>query len=136
MDTGAVATQPSSKMVWAGRILSGLIVLALLALNAMGLLNKAESLKHFVAYGYPESAFIPISIVFFVCILVYAIPRTAIFGAILLSGYFGGAVATHVRAGEPYFFPIVVAVLVWLGIFLRDARLRSLVPLRQPEREL
>lgn len=120
----------SSGMVWAGRILSGLIVVALLALNTMGLLHKADSLKHFVAYGYPESAFVPISIVFFVCIVVYAIPRTAIFGAILFTGYFGGAVATHVRAGEPYYFPIIVAVLVWLGIFLRDARLRALVPLR------
>lgn len=130
MDAASATTRPSGKMVWAGRILSGLIVVALLALNAMGLLNKAESLKHFVAYGYPESAFVPISIVFFVCILVYAIPRTAMFGAILLTGYFGGAVATHVRAGEPYFFPIVVAVLVWLGIFLRDQKLRALVPFR------
>jgi DoxX-like protein len=131
MDAASATVRPSSKMVWAGRILSGLIVVALFALNAMGLLNKAESLKHFVAYGYPESAFVPISIVFFVCILVYAIPRTAIFGAILLTGYFGGAVATHVRAGEPYFFPIVFGVLVWLGIFLREERLRALVPLRQ-----
>jgi DoxX-like protein len=132
MDAGTVR---SSKMVWTGRILSGLVVLALLALNIMGFSNKAESLKHFVAYGYPASVFIPISIVFPICVLIYAIPRTAIFGAILLTGYFGGAVATHVRAGEPYFFPIVVAVLVWLGIFLRDARLRALVPLRQPEHD-
>ena len=127
----ATTARPSGKTVWAGRILSGLIVVALWALNVMGVLQKAESLKHFVAYGYPESAFMPISIVFFVCILVYAIPRTAIFGAILLTGYFGGATATHVRAGEPYFFPIVVGVLVWLGIFLRDEKLRSLVPLRR-----
>ena len=127
----ATTARPSGKIVWAGRILSGLIVVALLGLNTMGLIHKAESLKHFVAYGYPESAFMPISIVFFVCILVYAIPRTAIFGAILLTGYFGGATATHVRAGEPYFFPIVVGVLVWLGIFLRDEKLRSLVPLRR-----
>ena len=131
MDAATPPTQSVSKMVWAGRILSGFIVVALLALNAMGLLNKAESLKHFVAYGFPESAFVPISIVFFVCIVVYAIPRTAVFGAILLTGYFGGAVNTHVHAGEPYFFPIIVGVLVWLGIFLREARLRALVPLRQ-----
>jgi len=131
MDAGSVTARPSSKMVWAGRILSGLVVVSLFALNTMGLVNKAESLKHFVTYGYPESAFIPISIVFFVCILVYAIPRTAIFGAILLTGYFGGATATHVRAGEPYFFPIIFGVLVWLGIFLRDDKLRSLVPLRR-----
>jgi DoxX-like protein len=132
MDANAAATQSSGKMVWAGRILSGLIVLALLALNTMGLLHKAESVKRSVAYGYPESAYVAISIVFFVCILVYAIPRTAIFGAILLTGYFGGATATHVRAGEPQFvIPVLVGALVWLGVFLRDARLRALVPLRR-----
>jgi hypothetical protein len=131
MDSASATTRPSDKIVWAGRILSGLIVVSLLALNAMGLLRKAESLKHFVAYGYPESAFVPISIVFFVCILVYAIPRTAILGAILLTGYFGGATATHVRAGEPYFFPIIFGVLVWLGVFLQYQGLRSLVPLRR-----
>lgn len=131
MEAGTATARPSNKMIWAGRILSGFLVLCLLALNTMGVLNKAESLKHFVAYGYPASAFVPISIVFFVCILVYAIPRTAIFGAVLLTGYFGGATATHVRAGEPFFFPILVAVLAWGGIFLRDERLRALIPWRR-----
>lgn len=131
MDASAAEVRPSSKMVWAGRIVSGLVVLFLLAANIMGLMHKADSVKHFVAYGYPESAFIPISIVFFVCTLVYAIPQTSIFGAILLAGYFGGATATHVRASEPFFFPIIMGVLVWLGIFLRDERLRALVPLRR-----
>jgi hypothetical protein len=131
MDTGTAAVPSSSKMVWAGRILSGLVVVFLLAANTMGLIHKADSVKHFVAYGYPESAFVPISIVFFACTVIYAVPRTSIFGAILLTGYLGGATATHVRAGEPFFFPIVVGVLVWLGIFLREERLRALVPLRR-----
>jgi hypothetical protein len=131
MDTGTAAARPSSKMVWAGRAISGLVVLFLLIANTLGLIHKAESVKYFVAYGYPESAYIPICIVFFVCVLVYAIPRTSILGAILLTGYFGGATATHVRAGEPFFIPVVVGVLVWLGIFLREERLRALVPLRR-----
>jgi len=118
-------------MVWAGRIVSGLLVIFLFSTTIMGLMHKAESMKHFVEYGYPESGFIPISIVLVVCTLLYAIPRTSIFGAVLLTGYLGGATATHVRAGEPFFFPIIVGVLVWLGVFLRDERLRALLPLRR-----
>jgi hypothetical protein len=64
-------------------------------------------------------------------VILYAIPQTAVLGAILLTGYLGGAVSTHVRAGEPFFFPVIVGVLVWLGLVLRDPRLRSLAPLRR-----
>ena len=131
MDSGTAAAQSSKGMVWTGRIISGVVVLFLLFAATYGLMHKAESVKNMVTYGYPPSAYMPITIVFVTCILFYALPRTSIFGAILMTGYLGGAVATHVRAGEPYFFPVVVGVLVWLGIFLRDARLRSLVPLRR-----
>ena len=131
MDAGMATAQSSKGMVWTGRIISGIVVLFLLFTSAFGLIHKAESIKHFTDYGYPVSAYMPITIVFVSCILLYAIPRTSIFGAILMTGYLGGAVATHVRAGEPYFFPIIVGVLVWLGIFLRDAGLRTLVPLRR-----
>jgi hypothetical protein len=131
MDAATAAARPSSKLEWAGRIISGIVVLFLLFTTIMGLAHKADSVKHFVAYGYPESAFLPISIVLVVCTLLYAIPRTSVLGAMLLTGYLGGATATHVRAGEPFFFPIIVGVLVWLGIFLRDERLRALVPLRR-----
>lgn len=71
-----------------------------------------------------------IQITLIICALIYAFPRTAILGAILLTGYLGGATATHVRVSEPFFFPILVAV-AWGGIFLRDARLRALIPLRR-----
>jgi hypothetical protein len=130
MGAGTAAAQPSSKMAWTGRIISGIVVLFLLFTTVMGLMHRAESVKHFVEYGYPESAFLPISIVLIVCTLLYAIPHTSVLGAILLVGYLGGATATHVRAGEPFFIPIIVGVVVWLGIFLRDGRLRALVPLR------
>jgi hypothetical protein len=61
---------------------------------------------------------------------VYAIPRTAVLGAILMTGYLGGATATHARVGEPFYLPIIVGIVVWLGLFLRDARLRALIPVR------
>lgn len=131
MDAGIGTAQSSKGMIWTGRIISGIVVLFLLFTTTFGLMHKAESIKQMIKYGYPESAYMPITIVFVTCILLYAIPRTSIFGAILMTGYLGGAVATHVRASEPFFFPIVVGVLVWLGIFLRDARLRALVPLRR-----
>jgi len=131
MDAGMAAAQSSKGMIWTGRIISGIVVLFLLFTTTFGLMHRAESVKHMTEYGYPESAYLPISIVLVACVLLYAIPRTSIFGAILMTGYLGGAVATHVRAGEPFFFPIVVGVLVWLGIFLRDERLRALVPLRR-----
>ena len=74
-----------------------------------------------------------IIIVEVVCAVIYAIPQTSILGAILLTGYLGGAVSTHVRAGEPFFLALIVGVLVWLGLYLRDERLRALVPLRSPK---
>ena len=131
MDAGMGTAQSSKGMIWTGRIISGIVVLFLLFTTTFGLVHKAENMKHMAQYGYPESAYMPISIVLVICTLLYAIPSTSMLGAILLTGYLGGAVATHVRAGEPYFFPIVVGALVWLGIFLRDARLRALVPLRR-----
>jgi hypothetical protein len=82
-------------------------------------------------YGYPEHSAIPIVITEILCTLLYAIPRTATLGAILLTAYLGGAVATHVRADEPFFFPIIFGVLVWLGLLLREPRLRTLLPLRK-----
>lgn len=133
MDAGIGTAQSSKGMIWTGRIISGIVVLFLLFTTTFGLIHKAESIKHMTEYGYPESTYMPISIVLVICVLLYAIPRTSIFGAILMTGYLGGAVATHVRASEFHLAasPIVVGVLVWLGIFLRDARLRALVPLRR-----
>jgi hypothetical protein len=81
--------------------------------------------------GFAASLGIKISITCIICALIYAFPRTSVLGAILLTGYFGGATLTHIRIGEPFFFPIVVAVLAWGGIFLRDGRLRALIPLRR-----
>ncbi|HWX55140.1 MAG TPA: DoxX family protein [Verrucomicrobiae bacterium] len=73
----------------------------------------------------------PITIVMLVCTIIYAIPQTAVFGALLLTAYLGGATASHTRIGEPFYFPIIIGVLVWVGIFLREGRLRALLPLRR-----
>jgi ABC-type transport system involved in cytochrome c biogenesis permease component len=84
-------------------------------------------------FGYPESIILPLGIVLLACTVAYLIPRTSILGAILLTGYLGGAVATHVRAGDTLFsilFPIILGVLIWGGLYLRDARLPALIPLR------
>jgi hypothetical protein len=131
MVTSTTVVKPSMKLVWAGRIVSGLIVFLLLAGSIYGIINAAKLAPQAAKYGYPEGAMLKINITCIVCALIYAFPRTAILGAILLTGYLGGATATHVRVSEPFFIPILVAVLAWGGIFLRDERLRALIPLRR-----
>lgn len=117
---------------WAGRIISGLPALFLLVDGAMKLVKPAPVVEATVRLGYPESTIVPIGVVLIVCTIIYLIPRTAVLGAILLTAYLGGAVATHVRAEEPLFsivFAIVFGVLLWLGLYLRNPTLRLLVPL-------
>jgi hypothetical protein len=121
----------SKASLWTGRILSGLIVLFLLPGSVMGLMNGPAAVKGLVHLGYPEHVGVPIAIVMLVCTIIYAIPQTAVFGALLLTAYLGGATASHTRIGEPFYIPIIVGVLVWVGIFLREGRLRALLPLRR-----
>jgi hypothetical protein len=127
-----VETQGTSKgLVWTGRILSGLLVALLLLSASYGFMKPEESRKGFIAMGYPDSVATPVTIAMIVSVLLYAIPQTSVLGAILLTGYLGGAVATHVRLTQSIFvIPIVVAIVAWLGIYLRDARLRAILPLR------
>ncbi|HSY58130.1 MAG TPA: DoxX family protein [Terriglobales bacterium] len=121
----------SKGMLWAGRILSGLIV-AFMAFGAAIGFTKPETVQQgFEHMGYPYSLHTVFAILMIGCTLIYAIPQTSVLGAILLTGYFGGATATHLRIGEPPYFPIVIAVLAWIGVYLRDKRLRTLVPLRK-----
>jgi hypothetical protein len=124
----------SKTMLWAGRILSGLSILFLLMDGIMKLFKPALVVEATVNLGYPENVIVPIGIVLTVSTLLYAIPRTAILGAILLTAYLGGAVATHVRVSEglfPVTFPIIIGVLIWGGLWLRDDHVRALIPLRQ-----
>jgi hypothetical protein len=126
----------SKKMVWAGRIISALPALFLLVDGGMKLIKPAVVVDATVKLGYSETVIFPLGIVLLGCTILYLIPQTAILGAILLTGYLGGAVATHVRVGEDAFsivFPIIFGVLVWGGLWLRENRLRTLIPLRKGE---
>ncbi len=124
---------PVSKgSLWAGRVLSALAVLLFFFTAMFGLLKPDVARQGFAHYGYPDSAMLRITIIELACAVIYAIPRTSVLGAILLTGYLGGATATHVRVGEPPILAIGVGIVVWLGLYLRDERLRALVPLRSP----
>jgi hypothetical protein len=119
----------SKKMLWAGRIVSAVPVLMLTFSAVMKLAKPTVVVTEFVRLGYTENVVIALGIVELACAIIYAIPRTAVLGAILLTGYLGGAIATHVRIGEPFIGPVIFGVLVWLGLYLRDVRLRALIPL-------
>jgi len=82
-------------------------------------------------FGYPQQTLVPIGILEVACVVLYAIPRTAVLGAILTTTYLGGAVATHVRVQDPFIPPIMFGILVWVGLYLRDDRIRRLLPLRR-----
>ncbi len=124
------STSPSKGQLWGGRVVSALPVLGLLMSAGMKLSHSPQVVEGFTHLGYPESTIMPIGVTELLCTILYAVPQTSVLGAILLTGYLGGAVATHVHAGEGFAAPIVLGVLVWLGLFLRDTRLRALVPLR------
>jgi hypothetical protein len=98
------------------------------------LMKPAPVVEAFARLGYPLSASVGIGLLALICIAIYVTPRTSVLGAILLTGYLGGAVSTHVRAGSSLFetiFPVILGVLVWAGIFVRDAQLRQFIPLRR-----
>ena len=132
-----LATQaaPTSKvMLWTGRVMSALVVLLMLFDSTIHILKPAQVLEAFARLGFPASLSVCIAIASLVSALLYAIPRTSVLGAILLTGYLGGAVAIHARAGSSLFgetlFPVYVGVLVWGGLYGRDEQLRALIPLR------
>ena len=128
------STRSSGKALWTGRVLSTVAVLFLTMDTAMKLLLVPVAVAGTKQVGYPVSVIFPLGVVSLVCLIVYLIPRSNILGAILWTGYLGGAVATHVRVGDPLFshilFGVYLGVVLWLGLYLRDSRLRALVPLR------
>lgn len=132
--TQSLAVAKSSKsLLWIGRIVSALPVLFLLMDAVMKLIKPPFVVQATVQLGYPESVIRGLGIVLLICTLLYVLPQTAILGAILLTGYLGGAVASHVRAGQGpliYLSPILFGVFIWVGLLLRDAALRSLLPVR------
>ncbi|WP_437564499.1 DoxX family protein [Sorangium sp. So ce260] len=122
---------PSNASRWTARILAGLAVAFLVFDTSLKLFALAPAVEASKELGYPPGAFLWIGIVELACLALYVVPRTAPIGAILWTGYLGGAIATHVRLGNPLFshtlFPIYVAVMLWLPLWLRDARVRGLL---------
>jgi len=126
---------PSSAQVWTGRVLSGIAVLFLLMDATIHVMRIPAAVEGTIKVGYSAGVLLPLGVIELVFLIVYLIPRTSVLGAILWTGYLGGAVATHVRVGDPLFShilaPTYVAGFLWLGLWLRDPRLRALIPIRR-----
>jgi hypothetical protein len=124
----------SNKSLWAGRISSGLVVAFLLFDAGIYPMKPAPVVEAFAKLGFPLRLAVTLGIIELVCVVLYVIPRTSVLGAILLTGYLGGAIATQLPTGNSLLgevlFPVCVSVIVWGGIYLRDERLRTLIPLR------
>lgn len=126
------ATVPTTR-VGAGRVISGLAVLFLVFDGVIKVLQLDPAVEGSVQLGYPAGLTLGLGVLLLACLLVYVAPRTAFLGALLLTGYLGGAIASQVRVEAPPFslvFPLIVGALLWGGLYLRDARLRALLPLR------
>jgi hypothetical protein len=120
---------------WAGRVLSALPVLLLVLSASMKLSHPQMVVETFVGkLGYPASVLPALAALELLCTVVYVVPRTAVLGAVILTGYLGGAVATHVRVGEAFVLPLLLGMLLWAGLYLRDERIRALLPLRKAGR--
>jgi hypothetical protein len=127
-ETGAV----SKAMLWTGRIMSTIPILLTLLGAVMKLMKVSAVTEGFASHGLAANLIVPTGIIEVVCVVVYAIPRTSVLGAILMTGLLGGATVTNLRVGDPTFpMPVVLGMMVWGGLFLRDVRLRALIPLRR-----
>jgi len=122
----------NSGMLWTGRIITVLVGLFLLFDSGVKLIKAPSAVQGTIQLGYPETAIVPIGVTLLVSLVLYLVPRTSILGAILLTGYLGGATATMVRVSSPWVpMPVVVGMLVWAGLYFRDPQLRALIPLRR-----
>jgi hypothetical protein len=130
MQTGTQVARESKGKLWAGRIMSGLVILFLLVDAIVKFLNIPAVAETFAQLGWPVALANTVGIILLVCTILYVIPRTSALGAVLLTGYFGGAIATHVRVGNPLFshvlFPIYLAILMWGGLYARNSKVREL----------
>jgi len=123
-------TAPAWTRLWVGRVISALMIVLMLIDAGIKILKLPAAVEGTVRLGYPASTVLPIGVIALVSVLLYGTPRTSILGAILLTGYFGGATATQVRVQDAwYIFPPVLDVLIWVGLYLRDDRLCTLIPL-------
>jgi hypothetical protein len=127
---------PGRAAFWVGWVLTVLPAAMLIMGGVMDLLKPPFVVEGLQRAGYPERVIVPLGVVTIACGLLFLIPQTAVLGALLLTGYLGGAVATHVRVGDPLLstglVPVYVAIVLWLGLLLREPRLRAVLPLRRP----
>lgn len=130
--TLTVRSTHSGAPLWIGRTASGVVTLFLLVDGVMKLFKPAPVVEATIQLGYPESVIVGLGVVLTLCTVLYIVPRTTVLGAILLTGYLGGAVATNVRVNAGWFpilFPVLIGALVWGGLWLRHDRVRRLLPL-------
>jgi DoxX-like family len=129
----AQTVKASQGQIWTGRVISGLIVAFMLLDAVMKFVKPAPVAEAFARTGWPVDLSVTLGAILLICTVLYVIPRTAVLGAILLTGYLGGAVATNLRLHNPLFsntlFPVYFGILVWIGLWLRESRLRSVFPL-------
>ncbi len=119
------------KAVWVGRVITALVSLMFGFSAVMKLIGGEAVAEGFQHLGLPESLALPLGILEISCVVIYLIPATSVLGAILLTGYLGGAICTHLRVGDPVIVPIALGIVVWLGLYLREKRLKDLLPLRK-----
>lgn len=135
VESAVFITRVSRKGYWTGWVLSALVILFLTFDAVIKFTHIPVVTEAFAKLGLPESLAVPLGILLLTCVALYAIPKSAVLGAVLLTGYLGGAIATHLRVGDPLFshvlFPVYLGAFVWGGIFLREPRLRELLPLRR-----
>jgi hypothetical protein len=121
----------SGKVVWTGRVITWVVSLLFLFSGVMKLVGGPEVKEGMAHLGLAESLMIPLAILEIACTAVYLIPATSVLGAVLLTGYMGGAICTHWRVGDSVLGPAVIGLVIWLGIYLREPRLKALLPLRR-----
>lgn len=121
----------SGKMVWTGRVIASLVALLFLFSAFMKIKGGPEVAEGLRYLGLPESMLLPLAILEASCVVIYLVPPTAVVGAILLTGYIGGAICTHWRVGDPVYLHILLGILVWLALYIRESRLWAVLPLRR-----
>ncbi len=135
MNLPGAAAMPSRPMLWTGRVLTGLVILFLAMDCTMKLLDLQPVKDAAAGIGWPAALDRTLGVIELVCLVLYAVPRTAVLGAIVTTGLLGGAVAAHLRGGDPLFshvlFGVYVGILMWGGLWLRDPQLRALIPIRR-----
>jgi DoxX-like family len=131
-----MASPVSKNALWSGRVLSAIPSLMILFGSVVKFMRGSSVIEGFQRSGMPERLILTVALTELTCVVVYLIPKTSVLGAILMTGLLGGATITSLRIGDPTFpVPVILGMMAWGGLFLRDTRLRALIPLRRPQEE-